>query len=224
MPQLTLKGNKAIDEWYQDHSSDYEQVLSRLADVRAVTLTGDLADAAQNLERAYVFAVLSIRTAKDRHERAFTRLYAGDASVREAAEDTVYGSQKADWLEAGLADTDWRNVALAVRAHVRAGRWEDLLEICQDITGVSYRKWAFTLAMAGVWEMACVDSNVGAYLGVGERDADDADGYADVIARIRDSVSADVPPFLAQYAIYDYQRGEHSPHMAFFREVNGADS
>lgn len=224
MTQITLNGNKALDGWFERHERDYERVLERLAGVRAVTLAGDLEPAAENLRKSYLFAVLSIQTERDRHERAFTRLCAGEADVREAAKDTVYGNQKADWIHQTLEETDWTAAVQAVRAHVRNGRTAELLGMHDEFVGVSFRKWAFTLAMAGVWEMACVDSNVGAYLGVGERDADNADEYADVIARIRDSLAEPVPPFLAQWAIYDYERGEHARHMAFFREVNGAFS
>jgi len=219
--QQTLQGRDALADWVDRHAEDYESVMGRLTDVRYVTLTGDVEKAADNLRKAYLFAVLSIQTNKDRHERAFTRLCSGDLTVEEACQETVYGHQKAGWAEEGLKETDFEALIMAVRSHLREGRVEKLLELHEDITGVGYRKWAFTLAMSGVWELACVDSNIGQYLDLG--DFNSAADYVDAIDEIVDTVGTDMPPFLAQWVIYDYQRGEHARHMAFFREVHSFD-
>lgn len=228
MPQakLTTEGAAATpSEWFEHRREDYSQVLQRLARVRRVTLTGDLERAAENLRRSYLNAVMSIKTDKDRHERAFTAYLAGDKDLREAMSLTVYGNQKADWAERTLAAIDWANVALAVRAHVRAGRTEALLGMADhdSLVGVSHTKWAFTLAMSGVWEVACVDSNVARNLELGDgrrHDADSAAEYAALVGHVREAIDAPVPPFLAQWAIYDFERGEHARHMPFFREVH----
>lgn len=224
MGQKTLQGQNVLDGWFNRHREDYQEVLGRLARARSVTLAGSRAAAAENLRKSYLFAVLSIQTDKDRHERAFTRA-CSDADVREAATDTVYGNQKADWIETTLESTDWESVATAVRAHVRHGRTEALLDMCEHFTGVSYRKWAFTLAMCGVWEVCCIDSNVAAQLGISARAAESPDkasaaDYVRLIERVRESVDVPAPPFLIQWAVYDCARGEHARHMAFFREIN----
>lgn len=211
-------------EWFENHREDYGRVLERLASVRAVTLTGDLESAAENIKHAYMNAVLSVRTDLDRHERAYAKWAHGGADAKEALLDTVYGGSKIhQWgsIEV-LENTDWRNVALAVRAHVRNGRIDALLGMCEHIRGVAFRKWSFTLAMAGVWEVACIDSNVGNIMDIEMRDDfdSDADTYLRTLERVRDRIDAPVPPFLAQWCVYDFARGEHARHMVFFNSVN----
>jgi hypothetical protein len=216
-------GEKTLSDWYGDHKADYAAVVERLAGVRAVTLAGDLDRAAENLRRSYVNAVLSIRTNKDRHERGFAHWRSG-ADVRTAALETVYGGQKADWIERTFESTDFRMLALAVRAHWRNGRTGALLDMHEQLTGVALRKWSFTLAMSGVWEVCCIDSNVGNYCDIGEREYGRADGseYARAIERVGAQIDEDIPPFVVQWAIYDFERGEHARHMPYFNEVHGA--
>lgn len=223
MQQQTLAGDDPATDWYTSHERDYAAVRDRLARTREVTLTGDISAAAENLKKSYVFAVLSVQTRRDRHERAFTRWCAGDVDVREAAAETNYGNQKGEWITETLDSTDWHAVARAVRAHVRAGRREALLDMEDNFVGVSHVKWAFTLAMVGVWEVCCIDTNVQQYLGIdGRLNVPNADEYVALVDRVRDAIDAPVSPFEAQWAIYDMQRGEHSRHMVFFREISMA--
>lgn len=222
-----MSDTNSIQEWYDTHKQDYKTVLQRLARVRSVTLDGDLSKAAENLRLGYINAVLSIRTDKDRHERAFTAYTAGDKTLTEAAAMSVYGNQKGDWMSRTLSDTDWENVALAVRHHVREGNLTDLMSMCNadNLVGVSHTKWCFTLAMCGVWELACVDSNVARELDLGDgqrHDANTAEEYAELVADVRSAIDAPIPPFIAQWAIYDFGREEHARHMPFFREVHNA--
>jgi hypothetical protein len=69
----------------------------------------------------------------------------------------------------------------------------------------------------------CIDSNVGRLAGVDMRDGfADARAYMDECARVRDNapkLAAEVAPFVAQWVMYDFMRGEHARHMAYFREV-----
>lgn len=220
--QFTQNGFvKNPTEWYQTHKDDYQRVLTRLRRSRRVLLDGDIDVAAENIRLSYLNAVFSIQTEKDRHERAFTAHVAGDTELREAALMTVYGGQKADWIERTLDKVDWTDVALAVRAHVREGRFDSLLDISEHLVGVSYTKWAFTLAMLGVWELACIDSNVATYFGWGRKaGVHNARDYLQLVEGVSESVEAGVPPFIAQWVIYDFQRGEHARHMPFYREIH----
>lgn len=222
--------SETIDQWFRDHAADYETVQQRLDRTRAVLLEGDISDAADVLEKSYMFAVLSIRTERSRHERAFTAHYAGDLSRKEAALETVYGGNKKNWIARTFDSTDWEALARAVRAHVRANdRYADLLDAVVDqLTGVAYRKGAFMLAMSGLHEYGCIDSNVARYAEssqlIDEEDPErkefsNAQHYMSVCGDVFDSVPTERPPFVKQWAIYDYERGEHARHMAFFHEL-----
>lgn len=219
--------SETISTWFENHANDYQTVLGRLNATRDVLMRGPLSHAADLLERSYVFAVLSIRTERDRHERAFTAHYAGELTLKEAALETVYGGNKKNWLRRTMESTDWESLAMAVRAHVRAGRDAELLQtVVDNLVGVAHRKAAFMLAMSGLYQFGCIDSNVARYAGLEESDGDSlefnsADDYMATCEEIFSSVEADmdVPPFIKQWAIYDRERGEHARHMAFYREI-----
>lgn len=216
-----------LNNWVESHSSDYAMVRDRLGAVRDRVLYGDIETAADILERSYMFAVLSIKTERDRHERAFTAHYAGELSRKEAALETVYGGNKKNWINSTFESVDWKNLAMAVRAHARAGRYGELLDVIDsNLTGVAHRKGAFMLAMAGFDEFMCIDSNVARYAGFEESDGGktlsftDADEYFGACHDIRDKAGVEGhSPFVVQWAIYDFERGEHARHMAYFREV-----
>ena len=215
-----------IQDWLVSHNSDYAKVRDRLAAVRNVVLRGRLEAAADILERSYVNAVLSIRTKKDRHEAAFVGYYTGGLSLKEAALETVYGGNKKDWLRRTFDSVDWQTLALAVRAHHRNGRHAAMQEaVDENLIGVSYRKGAFMLAMCGLWEFMCVDSNVAHYARLEESngnalDFNSAEAYMATCHEIVAEVGNPwLPPFIVQWAIYDAQRGEHARHMVYFNEV-----
>lgn len=214
--------SERLQSWFADHARDYQAVMGRLHRSRATLLHGDSSMAADMLEKGYMFAVLSIQTEKERHERAFTSHYAGGVDRDEAALMTVYGGNKLGWIETTHEETNWENLAFAVRSHVAQDRMGDLLDTVEDnLTGVSYRKASFMLAMCGLYEFACIDSNVANYAGM---EADEsfrsAESYMNKCREIFDNVGVDgYPPFLIQWAIYDLERGEHARHKAFYNEL-----
>lgn len=216
----TQTKEKTVNDWYRQH--DYDAVLERLSKVRKVTLTGDLEQAGENLRRAYHFAVLSIKTAKDIHEHAFELWMDGEHLMTAIEEAGVnFKNNKVAWIKETDHGTDWQLLALAVRAHVKNERWVELMNMCDHLKGVHYSKWGFTLAMAGVWEVICIDSNVKKHFEMeGRFDLRGEDGYerySGMVKTVTDEVDAALPPFLAQWIIYDMTRGEHATHMPYFR-------
>lgn len=212
-------------EWYERHSDDYAAVRERLERARAVTLDGDVEDAAANLRKSYMFAVLSVRTALPRHERAYAGWVNGRTSAKEAMLDTVYGGSKVNQWGAPqvLEGTDWTALARDVREHVRAGEREALMSMHEHVRGVGLRKWGFTLAMVGLYEVACIDSNVEQIMADVElADGWDADAsaYLDAVEQVRERAGAP-EPFLGQWCVYDFNRGEHARHMVFFNSLAG---
>jgi hypothetical protein len=214
-----------INTWFVNHSEDYESVANRLEKTRTVLLDGSIDAAAEVLEKAYVFAVLSIRTERERHERAFTAYYATDITLKEAALKTVYGGNKKNWLRRTFEETNWTALAHAVRIHAREQRWAVLLDtVVDNLTGVAHRKGAFMLAMSGLYEYGCIDSNVARYADMAEEDGDalsfnSAEEYMETCENVFGTVPTHYPPFIKQWAIYDYERGEHARHMAYFHEL-----
>lgn len=207
-----------LKQWYENHKEDYEAVRERLFSARQTLLYGSIKHAAENLRLSYLNAVFSIQTGKDRHERAFTA-YVRGFGIEEAAGMTVYPNQKTDWINKTMNQTDWEYVAKEVREYVKEGKLQSLLKIQKDLTGVSHTKWSFTLSMCGVWEVACFDTNVRQFFGLESRFRGSAADYLDLIGMLQNETDISAEPFIIQWAIYDYQRGEHARHMPFFRNI-----
>lgn len=219
-----------IRSWLVSHNSDYAAVRDRLEAVRNVVLHGRIDAAVGVLQKSYINAMMSIKTTKDRHESAFVAYYSGDVPLKDAFLQTVYGGQKHGWAERTFDSVDWDVFVRAIRAHVRNDRYAELLDAVDNhFVGVSHRKGAFMLAMAGLYEYMCIDSNVARYAGL-EDNADNslsfnsAEAYLDTSREIYREVvghNYHVPPFIVQWAIYDAERGEHARHMVYFNEVLG---
>jgi len=207
-----------LKEWYQNHKEDYEAVKERLFSARQTLLYGSIKHAAENLRLSYLNAVFSIQTDKDRHERAFTA-YVRGFGIEEAAGMTVYPNQKTEWINRTMEKTSWKHIARNVREYVKGGKIQRLLQIQKDLVGVSYTKWSFTLAMCGVYELACFDSNTRNFFDIDNRAGNSAADYMDMINMLQNETDISEPPFVIQWAVYDYERGEHARHMPFFRNI-----
>jgi len=208
-----------LQEWYKNHESDYEAVKERLFSARQTLLYGSINHAAENLRLSYLNAVFSIQTQKERHEQAFTA-YINGVSLRTAAERTVYPNQKSEWIEATFAKTDWVEVAKDVRSYLKDDDFIGLIQMQSDLTGVAYVKWSFALCMCGVWELACFDSNVSNHMRDGKRpNVNSAAEYYELIQDLQEHTGINDHMFIIQWCIYDYERGEHSRHMPFFRNI-----
>lgn len=208
-----------LTTWYESHAADYDAVKKRLSSARYTLLHGHIGYAAENLRLSYLNAVFSIQTDKERHENAFMA-YVNGTDLKEASLMTVYGGQKHDWISRTMEKTNWENVASAVRAHIKNGRFSELLEMQSELVGVSYTKWAFTLSMCGVWELACMDSNTRNYFGIDKKKSyKNGDEYMNEIQRLQTATDIQEPTFVIQWAIYDNERGEHARHMPFFRNI-----
>jgi hypothetical protein len=216
---------QSVREWIVDHNRDYGQVRGRLDACRNVILHGRLDAASEMLRASYINAVLSIRTDKDRHESAFAAYYASDkVSLKDAALQTVYGGHKKNWLDRTHNKVDWEMLAIAVRQHIKNGRIKKLLEtVVDNIVGVSYRKGSFMLAMVGMHEYMCIDSNVGNFADIdSDKEYYNATSYLSDCKDIYDEINTQwLPPFIVQWAIYDVERGEHARHMPFYNQVLG---
>lgn len=213
--------SETIQTWFKNHASDYAAVESRLQSVRYDLLYGDSFTAADMLEKSYMFAVLSIKTERDRHERAFTAHYAGDLTRKEAALETVYGGNKKNWIKRTFKSVNWQDLVWVVRTHYQNGRTETLLDVVvENLVGVSYRKASFMLAMLGLIEYACVDSNVANYAdGEVKRSYTSAGEYMRACDDIFSDILGGQDRFIKQWAVYDMERGEHARHNAFFAEL-----
>jgi len=205
------------------HMRDYASVSLRLESCKNVILNGRLDSAASMLRKSYVNAVMSIQTAKDRHETAYS-MWQNGMELKNACLETVYGGQKHGWMQRTFDKTNWKMLVLAIRNHYSNDRIVKLLEVIENnLVGVSYTKGSFVLAMVGFTEYMCIDSNCKNFLGIeGRINHKNAKEYMDMVYDVREKIVNKNPwisNFIVQWAIYDHERGEHARHMPFYRSV-----
>lgn len=205
---------ESLKWWYEYHREDYAAVRERLAACRNVMLHGRREAAERMLRLSCINAVLSIQTERKRHERAFTA-YATGTRLDTAAEQTVYGNQKARWLETALGTYDFNECIQWLRDH---GPDAALSHLVDNFKGLSWVKAGFALAMVGVWELACPDTRCRQFLEIDERIRTEGD-YRDALDAIDQSLDADIPLFIKQWAMYDFMAKEHADHLPFYTEV-----
>jgi hypothetical protein len=202
-------------DWYQLHREDYEQVQERLRACRNVMLHGRMDSAVEMLRKSSVFAVLSIQTERERHEKAFTMWQSG-LSLEFACQEVVYENQKHDWLQHSLATVDFESIIYLLR---QDGPLAALDALQDSYKGLSWTKGAFALAMIGMWELACPDTRTQQQLGI-EHKINSYKRFSDALDQIDAAIDVDVPLFVKQWVLYDNEAQEHARHMAFYREVN----
>jgi hypothetical protein len=207
--------NPQLVEWYDNHRDDYAAVRERLTACRNVVENGPLANAAELIRSACHFAILSIQTTRERHERAFALLKSGGVSVDKAAAETNYHRKKARWLHALALSDAPRAVAETWRSD---GPRDALAKLVERVKGLSWVKSGFALALVGATELACPDSRTKAVLGIEGR-IRTRQQYFGAIGEIRRAVPVDEPTFVRQWVVYDAADGEHARHMPFYREI-----
>lgn len=216
--------DESYHEWVRDHGEDYAAVVRRVNAAEDVFYTAPLPDAADLLANAYVFAVLSIRTKVERQEQGFTAFVNG-APIEEATGYTTYHNQKAAWMRDTFDTTDWLQLTDAVSGLCQRSQYERALEAVEDsLKGVSYRKAGYVLAMCGVDDLLCVDSHIARVAGYDEKqdeplDFRTAEEYLDAVDRVAGLVDIPWPPFIIQWSLFDWDRGEHVTHLPFYRTV-----
>lgn len=161
---------------------------SRLGHIRARL---DTDDSGPTLWRAYMFAMLTVRTSTIRAESAFRDL-ARAAPRPEMFEATL----AAEILRRANVNFWQTKVAHLARAAplVRdiAPKLQDLsdkgkrLLLASTLPGISFTKASFTLMLVGFLDVACLDSHMCELLGTDERKAQAARGrYERLEARVR---------------------------------------
>jgi len=152
---------------------------------------------------------------------------ASGSKIRDAAKETVYPNQKADWIEQTFESVNWEDLGMAIQHHFRSGTTEDALRcVVAELKGVSHRKGGFTIGMSGGYEFMCIDSHVADFAGLEDTEQNsleftDTSSYLEQCDKILENIpnKLDFPPLLVQWSLYDYMRGEHAMHNAFYREV-----
>lgn len=214
--QVTLTGEPPLKDWYIRHQEDYNQVRNRLQKCRNILLHGDISSAVSLVKKGIINAIFSIRTELSQHEAAYMAWQNGDKSLAAAARDTLYGNRKAKQLQRQNLDIIARETVETVR---QEGAWVGVRHLKDRMRGLGVRKAPFALSMCGCWELMCFDSNVSNYFNVEIDSKMSLDKYQELVEDACQAVEIEAKPFIIQWACYDFERGEHARHIAFFNSV-----
>lgn len=211
-----------VTNHYRRNADTYADIQARLSDTRETFLSADRETQIRMLQKSHSFAVISVQTPVHIHENAFVRLWDGnpEENLPEALESVNYKNNKADYIRHSLNTEKWNDVV-------------DMLEngqidaahkfILDEMKGVGPAKAPFVLSMLGFDEKMCIDSNVIAAMGLDKHVTTVVVEKYDKICRsLRDKMPTlrdEVSPFLWQWIVFDWQRGEISLHETFYETL-----
>lgn len=212
---------------FRRNRDDYSQIESRLSDVREKVETSDMDTAVRMLQVSHSFAVLSVQTPVDVHERAFTNLWQNVGvtdsydDIAEAINECNYYKNKARYiLDSFQRKEDWKEVVELLRAGEIDKAHKMILD---EFLGVGTVKAPFTLAMLGYTEKMCIDTNVANVVGLEEKpNTVVVDKYESICESVREMfplLQEIADPFIFQWVVFDYKRGNISHHETFFNVV-----
>lgn len=218
-----------VDAWdhYLAHRDDYELIQNRLDQVREQFLSVPADMQIEMAQKSYTFAAISVQTPLPVHEAAYYRLWNGDPleNVREALRSVNYNRSKEAAITEMLQAGDLWSEFVGLLA---SGGVDDAHRfLLRNVKYVSTAKAPFTLSMLGFTEKMCVDANMLTALGIEGRintkSVERYDALCDWILSKFQSLSAELPPFLVQWVVFDTVRDEVAHHDVWFESVGIKD-
>lgn len=212
MTQKTLQGNNPIQQWYDTRRTEYDLTARRLEKTRHKFMSADITEAVRMLDMSYANAVISQQCAVNKHEAGWVHW----VNTGEIPEYVIYSNQKTRWINS----TNHIHKINTVRM-LHAGKSRDKIHkyMADNFTGLGLMKAAFTLAMLGFTDRMCIDTNVSQVTGVEVTSLSNLSDYLNACDKICQEFELALPPFLTQWVLFDFNRGNHSTHEVWFREI-----
>jgi len=211
-------------EFYKQHKEEYDKISKRLDRVNEKFLESDQETQRRMMLDSYIFAVLSVQTPVDIHEEAFRSIKEG-SEYEDAMSSVNYWKNKVSYIRETEVKFEEIDQAIKLLEEGKTDKAQRVL--IDDFKGVGTVKSAFTLAMLGFKDKACVDTNVLTALGM---DRDDAytgvvvekynqfvdESFKEIDQELKDQIDSN---FMNQWVIFDAVRGEFTNHDVFFNHV-----
>lgn len=196
-----------IIQYYERNRDQYNEVWSRLDDVRQHYRRASKWGRIALLKLSYLNSVISIRTEVEKHEQTFTAIMNGQ-SIEGAFEAVDIGLPKRiGAAKASLAWFElWEDLELSLergfvdRAHKR---------LLEDALWAGTVKAPFTLSNLGFTRKMCLDTNVLRLLGSDEElESSSVKNYSDTCANVQAIFPRldHLEPYMLQWLLFDYQR------------------
>lgn len=210
-----------------DHYQQNEPVYDHI-DARLQSLYNSFADASRPtqrlmLQRSLTFAVTSVQTAVNNHERGYCN------SIGQHEQDTIadglldagvnYYKNKARYIFHNLTEPNYDRIL----DEYDAGRLDAMHRaIADECLGVGLRKAGFTMAMVVTDEKLCIDTHVAQFMDLDPDDVYDGvvvekyeqqcDEFIDSLPDELDGLSR----FMKQWVAFDAEIGSVNTHDPYF--------
>jgi len=214
---------------YRNNVDHYNSVRARLSATKQRFMDSDKYEQIRMLQVSHAFAALSVQTSVENHEEAFRNLFADGVpdskeEVRESINMCNYWKSKARYIWDSIESVnEWWEVAemLENREIDKAHKY-----IIDNFLGVSTAKAPFVLAMLGFTQKMCLDTNICNLTGIERPSTVVVDRYEDIVSSVREKFQTlkeeASEPFIFQWALFDYKRGNLSTHEPFFTVIHSA--
>lgn len=211
---------------YRRNRTHYRKVRNELLYTRNKFKSVDMSEKVLMLQKSHAFAVLSVQTPVNIHEEAFRNLFANglphsEKEIRDSINSANYYKNKASYIWDSLQrGREWETVA----NHLMSDELDKAHKFALDnFKGIGPAKAPFVLSMLGFTEKMCVDTNVMQATDTERPNTVVVEKYEAIVSEIMSHfptlVEETGSPFLFQWALFDYQRGNTSDHKVFFKEV-----
>lgn len=211
-------------DFYEQHEEDYKEISEKLDKVNQKFLNSDRESQRRMILDSYMFAVLSIQTPVSIHEEAFRSIKNGD-DYEDAMSSVNYWKNKVSYIretEVKFEEIDEAIDLLEAGEVDKAQR-----KVLDEFKGVGTVKSAFTLAMLGFKQKACIDTNVLTALGMDREDAYNgvviekyesfcSSAFEEIDSELKSRVDSQ---FMNQWIVFDAVREEFTNHEVFFDHV-----
>lgn len=211
-----------VTNHYRRNISDYEEISERLERTRETFMQSDTSQQIRMLQKSHSFAVISVQTPVHIHEESFNKMWSENKPIENlenALERVNYRNKKAEYIRHSLTHSHlWADVVDLIEA----GEIDKAHKYVLDtFKGVGPAKAPFTFSMLGFTEKMCIDANVVRAMGLEKHVTTRVvDKYEKVCQQIRDKMPTlrdTVSPFMWQWIVFDWQRGEISKHKGFYK-------
>lgn len=229
-----------ITAQYRAHRAVYDGIEAQLDRVHEAVCEAPRLVAKTLLFMADTYAIISASTSVGVHELAFVEAVAEGtpAGIERALTETrargdqswavVYHNNKARYIADNLESVDYDRHLDAFRA----GEVDRLHRLKVDeVTGLGVNKAGFSLAMCGITEKMCVDTNVARFAGLDpDEDVPETvviDRWEAFCADLREGIDTivhedGVSPYLWQWVAFNARRGTVETHDPWFLTVADA--
>lgn len=211
-------------EFYEQHEEDYREISEKLDKVNDKFLNSDRETQRRMILDSYIFSVLSVQTPVSIHEDAFRSIKHGE-ELESAMSSVNYWKNKVQYIretEVRFEEIDEAIDLLEAGEVDKAQR-----KVLDEFKGVGTVKSAFTLAMLGFKQKACIDTNVLTALGMEREDAYSGvviekyeafcdNAFEEIDSELKSRVDSQ---FMNQWVVFDAVRDELTDHQVFFDHV-----